>query len=90
MRLPRAEDKVVIFIDVDGQSVRAEGRIQRVTLRSGVDMLRGEFIPLRHTASGEINISLSKLAPTHELLDPSAPASIELGEGVIILPPEQP
>jgi hypothetical protein len=95
MRLPRAEDEVVIFIDVDGELVRAEGVIQRVTLRQGVDMLRGQFIPLNHRMSGEITVSLRVMAPGHELADPSQPETIEVvnmgGDVVqtIILPPER-
>lgn len=95
MRLPRAEDKVVIFIDVDGDLVRAEGKIQRVTLRQSVDMLRGEFIPMRHDICGEITVALSVMAPGHELPDPSTPETIDVVDAsgdivqTVVLPPER-
>ena len=65
MRLPRAEDRVVMFIDVDGETIRAEGEIQRITLHAsaGIDMLRGQIRPEALGASGEINVQLNRMMP---------------------------
>lgn len=61
-RLPRAEDEVIMFIAVDGTPLRAEGTIQRVTLRAGVDMLRGRLTPIgQGRVSGEITVTLRVL-----------------------------
>ena len=62
-RLPRAEDPVVLFIAVDGEPLRAEGVIQRVTLRAGVDMLHGTLAPVNGSGrvSGEISVQLYAL-----------------------------
>lgn len=40
-RLPRAEDHVVLFIAVDGEPLRAEGRISRITLENTIRLDRG-------------------------------------------------
>jgi hypothetical protein len=61
-RLPRAEDEVILFIAVDGTPLRAEGVIQRVTLRAGVDMLRGTLTRIGEgRVSGEISVTLRVL-----------------------------
>lgn len=59
-RLPRAEDEVVMFIAVDGQALRVEGVVQRVTLRTaaGIDMLTGQMFRDHVRTRGEITVTL--------------------------------
>jgi hypothetical protein len=77
LRLPRAEDPAVIYINVDGHMVEAEGVIQRVTLRAGVNFLRGEMIAVPG-ASGEITIKIRTLV---EVDMPQPPEMIEVVDG---------
>lgn len=59
-RLPRAEDEVVMFIAVDGQALRVEGVVQRVTLHTaaGIDMLTGQMFRDHVRTRGEITVTL--------------------------------
>lgn len=71
-RLPRAEDPVILFIAVDGTPLRAEGVIQRVTLRAGVDLARGRLTPIgQRRVSGEITVTL------HTLEEADGPEDVE-------------
>lgn len=92
-RLPRAEDEVIMFIAVDGTPLRAEGTIQRVTLRAGVDMLRGRLTPIGHgRVSGEITVTLRVL---EEADGPTGVDVVEINEfggtvQTIIVPERRP
>lgn len=87
MRLPRAEDPAVLFIDVDGEAIRAEGIVRHVRLSQGVDLLRGTLAPVGpRRVRGEITITLSAMVAAAELEDPSSPESIDVldGEGNVV------
>lgn len=92
-RLPRAEDEVIMFIAVDGTPLRAEGVIQRVTLRAGVDMLRGTLTPIgQGRVSGEVTVTLRVL---EEADGPEAIETVDIYEGgervqTIIVPERRP
>lgn len=74
-RLPRAEDPVILFIAVDGTPLRAEGVVQRVTLRAGVDLARGRLTPIgQGRVSGEVTVTL------HVLEEADGPANVDVVE----------
>lgn len=77
-RLPRAEDEVIMFIAVNGVPVRAEGTIQRITLRSGVALLRPTMEMLPRTISGEITVTLRSM---QEADGPEGVETIDIYEG---------
>jgi hypothetical protein len=92
-RLPRAEDEVILFIAVDGTPLRAEGVIQRVTLRAGVDFMRGRLTPIgQGRVSGEITVTLRTL---EEADGPVGIETVDIYEGgervqTIIVPERRP
>lgn len=74
-RLPRAEDPVILFIAVDGVPLRAEGVVQRVTLRAGVDLARGRLTPIgQGRVSGEVTVTL------HVLEEADGPTGVDVVE----------
>ena len=74
-RLPRAEDPVILFIAVDGTPLRAEGVVQRVTLRAGVDHPRGP-----HTPNGPGGVSGEVPVTRAVLEEADGPANVDVVE----------
>jgi hypothetical protein len=58
-RLPRAEDRVALYIDIDGEMVEVEGVIQRITLRAsaGINLLTRQM-EKRTAAYGEVTVTI--------------------------------
>lgn len=90
-RLPRAEDRVIVYIDVDGEMVETEGVIQRITLHAGhgINMLTGQLVGTAR-ANGQITITLNS---GMQVVEPDAVDVLD-GNGevvqTIVLPPEVP
>lgn len=68
MRMPRAEDKVVVFIAVDGVPLRAEGVLSRVTLEART-MLNRSTGWADNSVRGSLTIELSGMREVAEESD---------------------
>lgn len=63
MRLPRAEDEVLLYINVDGELLEVEGTVKRVHLQAagGINMLTGQMFKDHVRTGGEITITLGSM-----------------------------
>lgn len=83
MRLPRAEDQVIVFISVDGVPLRAEGVISRVTLEARTHLIPGIYGTVDNSIRGAMTIELSQMRPVESLEERDA-----AGEIVTLIVPE--
>lgn len=87
MRLPRAEDRALVYVAIDGQMLEIEGEVQHVRLHAagGINTLTGRMLQDHVRTRGEITITFSTMQR----------AVIEEGESApppaltIVLPPPE-